>query len=359
MLGRQDFITLLEKYIRNTISPGERDELMEAIATGDYDELLLQHIEGNLESRGLPETALGPDRSSYILNKILSSEKQNSELIASSSSTFSVMRWMIAATVIIVIIFSLRILNEHKNKGQFPDESFAGRQEKFNSSAAPLKITLEDSSTITLEPGATIRYPAHFLSNKREVVLEGEAFFEVSKNAARPFFVFNKNIITHVLGTSFRVGLNKKTGQVEVSVRSGRVEVYENKPLVKSQGDRKNNGVILMPNQKAVYEQDSRQFIPSLVDVPLPVPVEPGEKNLPAENFSFSNTSLKTVLGLLEETFGIEIIVENNNIYHCLFSGDVSRQDLYSRLDILCQSVGAFYETKGTRILIKGPGCAN
>lgn len=164
-------------------------------------------------------------------------------------------------------------------------------------------------------------------------------------------------MVTRVLGTSFNIKMNKETRQVEVAVRTGRVEVYENKPAEKVVPSKKDNGVILLPNQKVIYDQDTRHFVSSLVDDPLPLTVELRNKKNKVESFVFEETPLKTVLESFEKTYGIEIVVENENLYNCLFTGDVSQQNLYTRLNIICQSVQASYETEGTKILIKGSGC--
>ncbi|MEP7142621.1 MAG: FecR family protein [Ferruginibacter sp.] len=360
MLDREKFKTLLEKYTLDKISSEEHSEFLAAVTSGIYDDLLLQHIENNLQhiSTDITGTNLPPHRSADILYKILSSEKQNSLLIPKTSAKVKIIRWAIAAAFTGAVIFSAYLLINHENKNPISSISFAkDMDERVNTSAQPLKIEMEEGSIITLQPGSSIHYPAHFLPDKREIFLEGEAFFEVSKNVNRPFFVYNKNIVTHVLGTSFNVRINRDTRQVEVSVRSGRVEVYENKSPGKIIPGKKNNGVILFPNQKAIYDQDTRQFVPSLVDVPLPVIDESGDKKMPAESFVFEEAPLAVVLKSLEKSYGIEIMVEKENINKCLFTGDVSRQDLYTRLDIICQSVQAAYEVKGTKILIKGKGC--
>jgi hypothetical protein len=50
-------------------------------------------------------------------------------------------------------------------------------------------------------------------------------------------------------------------------------------------------------------------------------------------------------------------MVENEKMYNCLFTGDVTRMDLFSKLDVICQSVKASYQVAGTKILIEGKGC--
>jgi transmembrane sensor len=358
MLNKEKFIILLEKYASGKILPEERTELFICITSGMYDDLVLQHIENSLRVPNIEGVDLSPQRSADILHKIIFSEKQNSKLMSKTSVKVKIIRWAVAAAVLGAIAFSAYFINNTKNNEPDSNVSFAKYMlEKDNTSGHPLKIEMEEGSIITLQPGSSIHYPPHFLPDKREVFLTGEAFFEVSKNASRPFYVYNKNIVTHVLGTSFNIKMNNETKQVEVSVRSGKVEVYENHSGGETATGKKNNGVILLPNQKVIYDRDTRQFVPSLVDVPLPIIDESGNHQAPVEKFVFEETALKTVFGSLEKSYGIDIVVENENIYKCQFTGDVSRQDLYTRLDIICQAVQASYEVKETKILIKGKGC--
>jgi transmembrane sensor len=358
MLNREKFIILLERYTSGTILPEERTELFICITSGNYDDVVLQHIENNLKVSNIEGVDLSPHRSADILHKILFSEKQNSKLMSKTSGKIKIIRWTIAAAVIGVIAFSAQFINSTRNKEPISNVAFAKDMlERDNPSGQPLKVEMEEGSIITLQPGSSIHYPTHFLPGKREVFLTGEAFFEVSKNASRPFYVYNKNIVTHVLGTSFNIKMNLETNQVEVSVRSGKVEVYENKSPGKTATGKKDNGVILLPNQKVTYDRDTRQFVPSLVDMPLPIVEDRGGDRTPVESFVFEETPLKTVIGSLEKSYGIDIVVENENINKCLFTGDVSRQDLYTLLDIICKSIQASYEVKETKILIKGTGC--
>ena len=66
-----------------------------------------------------------------------------------------------------------------------------------NSGTTAQKVTLEDGSTVILEPGGEFRYNEKFL-NSREVYLSGDAFFEVTKDASRPFLVYANEITTKV-----------------------------------------------------------------------------------------------------------------------------------------------------------------
>ena len=356
MLNREKFILLLEKYAVNNLSAEDRSDFFDCVASGAYDDVLLKHIEYNLKQGNTEGANLQPQKSAEIIQKILSSEKQNLLLIPKKPKVKKIY-WAVAAAAILVIIFSVFFLQEKENKDSFTAlSSVKNMSEKINNSGKPLKMIMEDGSVVTLQPGSAIHYPEHFLPDKREIFLKGEAFFEVSKNASRPFFVYNKNLVIRVLGTSFNVELNKQNKHVEVSVRSGKVEVYEYKSSGKKNHS-KNDGVILLPNQKVIYDQDTEVFIPTLVDNPLPVIVDSVNKKAQTESFVFEETSIKKVLDSFEKAFGVDIVVENENLYNCLFTGDVSTQDLYARLNIICQAIQASYEIKETKILIKGPGC--
>lgn len=96
--------------------------------------------------------------------------------------------------------------------------------EHYNSGKRRLKVKLADGSTVTIGRKSRIKYPAGFSGEKRDVYLEGEAFFEVAKDARRPFTVITGDVQTEVLGTSFKVSAQPKA-PVEVAVVTGKVRV--------------------------------------------------------------------------------------------------------------------------------------
>lgn len=230
-----------------------------------------------------------------------------------------------------------------------------GLQETVNSSGSVKELQLEDGSTVRLQPGSRLAFPARFKADRREVYLEGEAFFNVARNARRPFFVYNGRLVTQVLGTSFDMKVDRASGEVTVAVATGKVAVYELREGAARR--KKNNGVIVTPNQKVVYDIDSRLFETALVDEPQPL-ASPRRDPVAAPRFSFEDEKLSVVLEAMEKVYGIEIIAESESLYDCSFTGDITRQPLYTKLEIICQSIDASYEIKGTRILVKGKGCS-
>ncbi len=269
--------------------------------------------------------------------------------------TAKLIKWAVAASVIAVMVLISFRYYRHTNTTE--PNSFAsiipasGMINKTNTSGAPVKLMLEDNSTIVLEPGTILHYPVHFQADKREVYLEGKALFEVSKNAKQPFFIYHNHLVTHVIGTKFIINTKRVNKEAEVVVLSGRVEVSENLKLVTASQKPKSNGVILTPNQKVIYLQDSRLFIAAIADKPIPVA---GNET---ENFDFDNTEIGQVLQAISKEYAIDLVTENERINNCTFTGDITKLDLYSKLDIICKAINCTYEMKGTKILLKGIGC--
>jgi ferric-dicitrate binding protein FerR (iron transport regulator) len=220
-------------------------------------------------------------------------------------------------------------------------------------------VHLPDGSMVILEPQAVMRYRDSFAGPKREVYLDGNAFFKVARNARSPFYVYSKNIVTQVLGTSFYVKTSPNTKNIEVSVQTGRVAVYEyGRETVQKRRNDEAGGVILKPNQRVIYNGADHHFRTTLVEIPLPVIAgRNAEERITALNFVFDEAPLARVLHYLEQSYHIEMVMENESLAKCLFTGDIKGQDLFDQLEIICESMQASYEVRGTRILIKGSGC--
>jgi ferric-dicitrate binding protein FerR (iron transport regulator) len=226
----------------------------------------------------------------------------------------------------------------------------AGLQYAENLTNTADTIYLDDKSMVVLEPHARLYYPQKFDGRGREVYLEGNAFFNITGRPEQPFYVYSKKIVTHVLGTSFLIRTDSLTDHIEVSVRSGKVAVYEDGLAATSA---ETNRVILEPNQKAIYNDNDRRFTTTLVDNPLPVQTDNGA---PEPNFIFDETPLPEVISRLENAYHVRIILENQSLAGSLFSGDIKGQNLYDQLEIICQSIQATYEVRDASIFIKTIG---
>lgn len=106
------------------------------------------------------------------------------------------------------------------------------------------QVELPDHSKIVVRKGGTLSYPERFAANERRVKLEGEAYFEVSRNESQPFIIDAQSVDVRVLGTTFNVRCTPSVA--DVTVTSGKVQVTSQ--------DSKDRSVVLLPGKKAHYE---------------------------------------------------------------------------------------------------------
>lgn len=138
---------------------------------------------------------------------------------ASVSSSKRLIYYISGAAVLCLVVLLLREVNSGGglNKSQLVA--------LYNEKSAPTLVTmLEDGSVVYLSGQTTLQYPDHFQEDKREVMLEGEAFFEISRKTEQPFLIDTKPVKIEVLGTAFNVK-SKDTDSFFLSVKSGEVEV--------------------------------------------------------------------------------------------------------------------------------------
>ena len=341
-MNRQSFAILLNKYLNGNCTSEEQKvvehwyDLLEEVPDSawnvqDLEEKLWQKIKGQ---------TLGIDTKMVSL----SFWKRNNFKVGFA-----------AAVVLLLGIFAWNYLQKGAltTNISMVQSTPKGMLEIQNLSNQAKKITLEDGSQVTLQPQSKLSYPEHFNTDKREVYLTGEGFFEVQKNPQKPFFVYAGNVTTKVLGTSFYVKSFDGVRKVEVEVVSGRVSVYE-KENNEVQTNKQTNGVILLPNHKVTFFAESNLFVTNIVANPI---IQTTKIQDTKVFFEFDDTPMSEVLKKLREAYGLEIIVENETMNNCILTADITNQHLYTKLDIICAAIGATYEVKGTTILINGKGC--
>jgi transmembrane sensor len=91
-----------------------------------------------------------------------------------------------------------------------------------------VEVALSDGSRIFLNRNSEFSYRTNFGNRSRNVVLTGEAFFEIAPDASKPFIIDAGNVKVQVVGTSFNVITKNRESAVEVFVKTGKVMIYNN-----------------------------------------------------------------------------------------------------------------------------------
>ena len=253
----------------------------------------------------------------------------------------------LAACLLIVGSFSIYIyIPEFFRRNVISDSRGMETQNNANTNQT---LTLPDGSKVVLEKNSSIIVSEDFGKVNRTVLLKGKAFFKVVRNEKKPFLVRMGNLVTEVLGTSFKVGSDNQNKSIEVAVISGKVSVYATS---KNGISKKLNGVVLTPNLKAIYNTENQTIQESIVETPqLLLP------NLNKSDFIFNEIQFGDLRDRLKLFYGVEIIFVNREIEKCLFTGDLRGLDLFEQLDVAFLSIKAKYEVRGATIFVNGKSC--
>ena len=220
--------------------------------------------------------------------------------------------------------------------------------DRVNQTDRSQTVYLVDGSRIVLQPGSGIRHAAFLQKDKREVYLEGNAFFEVAKDARRPFYVYSGDLVVRVLGTSFKVATDKESGDITVLVTTGKVAVTKKTaPLPKP--------LILTTNQIAFYKGHSRDLVRLDAEkkdlAPDLIPAAP------AISFNFDETPVEEIFQTLENAYGIPFHYDKVTFSHCVLTTTLGDESLEEKIRIICEAIGATYELKEDGIFLEGKPC--
>lgn len=291
-----------------------------------------------------------------ILARIDREESAVEQCAARRSISFSF--WLkLAASVGIFIIAGWQAIKHLSNQVTSPDSSVALVDnymiERVNESVDTLLISLPDNSSVLLAQHSLVRYPRQFGDNERRVFLEGTAFFEVTKNPRKPFYVDVGKIVAKVLGTSFEISTDPRDGQVRVIVKSGSVSIYSNSEQHGQDAAREPN-VILTRNEQAVFRGDVNEIRHTRLDS-----LSINDLKVPDTFMKFEGTPAEAVFSSLARVYGVTIDFTRANISGCSVTASFTDEPFALKLDLICRSIGLDYNVANDYVTVTGNGCRN
>jgi hypothetical protein len=220
-----------------------------------------------------------------------------------------------------------------------------------NNSDSEQHIVLSDGSQVVLEKNSRLTYATNFSSGKREVYLEGNAFFNITRNPERPFIVYTQTIVTKVLGTSFYVKAMSNAETASVVVKTGKVSVFKRENFTSTDaGSATLKGMVVTPNQQVVYDIPNEQMNKSLVEKPVIATQS-------AYSFDFDDTPATEVFNRLQSAYGVPILMDEEVLSGCTISASLGNEPFYEKLRIICKIINATYEVIDGTVIINTKGC--
>ncbi|GAA4314191.1 hypothetical protein GCM10023149_10270 [Mucilaginibacter gynuensis] len=214
--------------------------------------------------------------------------------------------------------------------------------------AAPgnmINITLGDGTKIWLNGGTKLKYPEIFRGDKREVSLEGEAFFDVKHDADMPFTVRTGALTTHVLGTSFNVKAYADDNETKVDVFSGKVGVMP------SAGNAAIfNTIYLQPTEEVLYNKRTRAIVKTTgVDISSLAGWRDGE-------LIFKKSPIGEVVSVLRRKFNVNIKADQN-LSACSITANFTNVPLKDIMKVIARLVKGKATLESGDYHLKGKGC--
>jgi ferric-dicitrate binding protein FerR (iron transport regulator) len=241
------------------------------------------------------------------------------------------------AAVLLIPLIGLGILyqlNQHNPSAIQYTETIAPRGQKS-------QIVLSDGTKVWLNSDTKIRYPGQFDKNQRDVYLDGEAFFEVTKNEHQPFLVHTLGPEVKVVGTKFNIKAYADENQVETSLFEGRVDL-----LLKNKESNQIEDKELKPGQSLIYSGISQQ----LTSVRFPKDEIDGWKK---NQLIFKDDTFIKLVKKIERWYNVEVVYDerkfdNRRLTVELFEGE----RLEKLMDILSLALSVNYRYEQGKIYL-------
>ena len=231
------------------------------------------------------------------------------------------------------------ILEEGKGLNYSGIDSIVDNKVEYHRIVVPrggeYNLKLADGTDVWMFADSEIRFPTRFKGNKREVYLEGEAYFDVHHDPVHPFYVKTKSLDVKVLGTSFNVKAYRNASIVETSLVEGVVSVKDN---------------VLRPDMQATYHEESGDF---------------SYRKIKGENyrlrkeqmFVFEEERLDDILQEMARWYDFEVFYRNPEMAEKRFGFKLEKYEhVDSLLQILELTGEVKFEMNGKTLIVKGVG---
>jgi len=215
----------------------------------------------------------------------------------------------------------------------------------FNKLSVPygkmFELILSDGTKIKLNAGTSIKYPVQFMPNQpREIVINGEAYFDVTKDSKNPFIVNANNLKVRVIGTEFNLSAYPEEQEISTVLVEGLVGLYDDETYTKE------TATLLKPGFKAVYNQADKAIYKEKVDTSLYTSWRTGR-------FIFRNSSFKNIVRRLERNYDVVIVNNNAELGEQYFSASFDiEEEITHILNTFSKSYTFSYVLNNNQIII-------
>lgn len=319
--------SIISRFLNGELSPSESEQVNNWLDKLDASQKLDQMFLENWNQKGLADQ--DEERNKKLLNRINKAihEKQTKPKVKAPYLGVSIMK---SAAIWLLFIgmsyLAFLVVEEHNVYVEDKVVSYHWIERNVRP-GHKLELVLPDKSKVLVNSNSKIKFPSSFGPESRNIYLEGEAFFEVKKEADRPFRVYSGGLTTEVLGTKFNIRSGKQ--KTDVALLEGRVKV--------SISEKAEEQLILIPGQLvAYYPKKPENLHNSTFDIENSFLWKDGI-------IRFDNESFKSIIQRLEKWYGVDFQVKGKVNLERTVSGSFANDNLKNMLTGLAFTLDFIY----------------
>ncbi|MCF8346993.1 MAG: FecR domain-containing protein [Bacteroidales bacterium] len=206
------------------------------------------------------------------------------------------------------------------------DKMGQNNKNEYRAAEASRTVDLPDGSRVYLNAGATLKHEKSF-DHEREVLLEGEGYFEVKPDPEHPFRVSSRNVTVTVLGTSFNVR-ETGTSTVEVFVESGKV-------------------LVGLKEEGASLTLEAGQYLRANGSLEIAALDDPNYLSWKTRQFKFVDQPLEQIIDVLERAYHVEVNTKNIADDSMRLTTTYNNQSIDDILATICTALNMNFEKEG------------
>ncbi|WP_276482009.1 FecR family protein [Paraflavitalea pollutisoli] len=264
-------------------------------------------------------------------------------------------RWSGAAAVV-GILLAVYVQHQKTPAVTVPENEIVAKK------GSKTRTLLPDGSTVWLNAGSSITYDPAFTGNAREVTLQGEGYFDIVKQAGKPFIVHAGDINIRVLGTAFNVKSYDEEPTIETTLIHGLIQITR-------KADSTGIPIFLHPNQKIVLPKSAPLITEPMTKpaVPSPARVQPAIVHLDSslkENerletawmynrLEFRGDSFAELAKKLERWYNITIHFQDEEVRNLVFNGSLENETVEQAFQALTLATAFRFDIKGNDVYIR------
>jgi transmembrane sensor len=342
----EKFHELLDRYISRTATEEEKECFFELLETGLYDDIIISEgvreiLDADVTPTTREERILQASRQRIYVS-ILQQNRVLEESKVVPFRTRSPRLWLAVATIVPMTL-AISLVWIVARRDIVPTTKVVG-QEKVSKPGVYVGkqvVDLPDGTQVILNDNSELSYSSYFGESNREVLLTGEASFDVTHDASRPFIVRTGKVSTKVLGTVFNISAYPNQNQITVTVSRGSVEVSNDQQVYGK----------ITPDQQISVNATTYDFVKK--------DTRAEEEMAWQSNFLIlDDVTLEVAALRIGKKFNANITFQNPELKTCKFYGSfLNDETLTDILTMMSAVLHITYKVENGNVVISGKGC--